>query len=404
MTSDLPDSIRAAFDALPAGPVGVAVSGGGDSVALLHMLAAWGGRPIFVVSVDHGLRDVGAELALVASHAGRLGLSHDVLCWRWDGAGNLQSAARDGRRSLIADWARARGIGTVALGHTMDDQAETVLLRLARGSGVDGLSAMSEHEDHDGLSWVRPLLSQPRDALRDWLRDQTLTWAEDPSNDDPRFDRVRARQISAALAPLGITKERLVQTADHMRAARRSLSHRAVDWIETHAAQIGGDLILPEHVLTLYDDTARRVLADALCWVGGTAYRPRWHAVQAAVQRVRMGDVTLNGVVLSLGGGALRLTREANACGAAVPVTDIWDGRWRVLPPDGVETHGVTIAALGDALSQIDGWRDHPLPRRSLMVTPGVWRDGALIAAPVADDGPWRAEIVTDFSSFMLSR
>ena len=128
--------------------LGVAVSGGGDSVALLCLMADWAAPRevrLAAATVDHGLRpEAAAEAAGVAALCGRLGLAHATLRWEgWDGRGNLMDAARRARRRLLADWAAEQGLAAVALAHTRDDQAETVLMRLARGAGVDGLSAMA---------------------------------------------------------------------------------------------------------------------------------------------------------------------------------------------------------------------------------------------------------------------
>ena len=167
----IPDTLAAAFDAAfdsafdsaGSGPLGVAVSGGGDSVALLLMLATVArGRPLAAVTVDHGLRpESGDEAAAVEALCAARGIPHATLRWNgWDGAGNLQDRARQARRTLIGAWARANGIGAVALGHTLDDQAETFLMRLARGSGVDGLSGMAPATRAEGVLWLRPLLGR----------------------------------------------------------------------------------------------------------------------------------------------------------------------------------------------------------------------------------------------------
>ncbi|MFO1142994.1 MAG: ATP-binding protein, partial [Amaricoccus sp.] len=136
MPAGAAEALAAAVAAAPPGDIGVAVSGGGDSVALLLLLweaAAAAGRGVAAITIDHGLRPEAAEEAgAVAALAGRLGVPHAVRRWDgWDGRGNLQDRARVARRGLIATWAGERGIGAVALGHTLDDQAETVLLRLA---------------------------------------------------------------------------------------------------------------------------------------------------------------------------------------------------------------------------------------------------------------------------------
>ena len=181
--------------------------------------------------MDHGLRPDSAGEAGGGGRALRRGrTSPTTLRWTgWDGRGNLQDRARQARRALIAGWARDRGIGAVALGHTLDDQAETFLLRLARGSGVDGLGAMRDRGAAEDVLWLRPMLTLRRAELRDWLVAEGVDWAEDPSNDDPAYDRVRARRALAPLATLGLGPERLAATAAAMDRARAALEAGTAD-------------------------------------------------------------------------------------------------------------------------------------------------------------------------------
>ena len=222
-----------------AGPIGLAVSGGGDSIAMMHLAArALPADQLRVVTVNHGLRaDAADEIAEVSRQAALLSVHHTVLNWTWDGTGNLQAAARAGRWASIADWTIGHQINTVFLGHTEDDQVETLLMRLARGSGIDGLTAMARADYRDGLRVVRPLLDISRGVLRDWLTAEKIKWCDDPSNDDPRFDRVRARQMFAKLEELGLTRKRLLQTIDHMQAAHKSLQIAAQDFARTTVRQ-----------------------------------------------------------------------------------------------------------------------------------------------------------------------
>ncbi|MBE0413503.1 tRNA lysidine(34) synthetase TilS [Yoonia sp.] len=393
------------------GPIGLAVSGGGDSVAMMHLAARSLGQARFrVVTVDHGLRAAAAkEAALVAGQAASLGMPHDILSWTWDRQGNLQAAARAGRWAAIRGWCAQHGIAMVMMGHTADDQLETLLLRLARGSGVDGLGAMGRADLRDGLRICRPLLDISRDDLRDWLRVEDIAWCDDPSNEDPRFDRVRVRQMFGQLQALGLTRKRLLQTVDHMQAARLSLQKAAQDFARIHVRQEAGDLIFRPPALNLArEDAPRRVCAAALSWVGAQAYRPRFDSLLAAARRVSSGhQVTLGGCILSPlpDGQGARLTREAAAtrpvtrssAGAVDETGVIWDRRWFL---DGPLTAGLTFRALGEGLVQCANWRAAGLPRTSLMASPSVWRDDTLIAAPVAGVGNgWSARIVADFHS-----
>jgi tRNA(Ile)-lysidine synthase len=382
----------------PAGALGLAVSGGGDSMALLHLAHDWASRAgvsLCVATVDHGLRaESAAEAAFVARTCAALGLAHETLLWRdHSKRGNLQDAAREARLGLLAGWAARNGMAAVALGHTRDDQAETLLLRLARGSGVDGLAAMAARDAHHGALWLRPLLDMPRAALRDELRGRGATWIDDPSNDNPAFDRVKARQALAHLAPLGLEVNGLAATAHRLRAARDTL-----DWAARQAARAcarldRGDVIFDADALSaLPRDLRDRLVAAALCRVASAPYRPRLLALHHALSQKQ---ATLHGCLISRARGQLRITREAAAVArlTARPETP-WDQRWHLIPPAGVAVReGAEIRALGEAgLALCPDWRSGGLPRASLLASPAIWDGARLIAAPLAGFGPdWQA-------------
>ncbi|MCV2880500.1 tRNA lysidine(34) synthetase TilS [Actibacterium sp. XHP0104] len=403
-----PAACFAAFfnDDMPA-RLGVAVSGGGDSVALLHLAHRWAaGRDVALetVTVNHGLRPEAAEeAAFVARLCADLGIPHQTLRWGgWDGQGNLMDRARDARQELIADWAAARGVGHVALGHTLDDQAETVLMRLARGSGVDGLSGMAARSVARGLVWLRPLLDVRREALRDVLRGAGQDWIEDPSNDDMRFQRVKARQALAQLADLGIDPAGLADTADRMTMAREVLEGAALSAARTMARVEAGDVVFDAAALAdLPDETRLRLMAGAVCWVGSSPYRPRLSALRDALSEALAGrSRTLQGALLFPHRGTLRVTRELNAVsGQRCAPADRWDGRWRVTGPD---LPGAELRALGEAgLAQCGPWRDTGLPRVTLLASVSIWQGEALIAAPLAGFGAkWRAELAQSGESW----
>ncbi|WP_439156496.1 tRNA lysidine(34) synthetase TilS [Yoonia sp.] len=392
------------------GLIGLCVSGGGDSIAMMHLaIRTIDPQRLRVVTVDHGLR-VGAadEIALVAGQAARLGLDHTVLNWTWDNQGNLQAAARAGRWKAIQRWGAQNSIDTVMLGHTEDDQLETLLLRLARGSGIDGLTAMARANQRDGMRVIRPLLDVSRADLRGWLRGQGIAWCDDPGNDDARFDRVRARQMFSSLEGLGLTRKRLLQTVDHMQAAHLSLQRAADEFARAHVRQDAGDLVFAPPALAVdREDAPRRVLAAGFSWVGGHVYRPRFDSLIDAARQARTGQqVTLAGCVLApqTDGGA-RLTREVAAtqvggrpvAGAADTTGVIWDRRWLL---QGAIAPGLIFRALGDGLSQCPDWRAAGFPRTSLRASPSVWQGDTLVAAPVAGlTNGWSARIVADFHS-----
>jgi tRNA(Ile)-lysidine synthase len=385
------------FRVKPAHHIGLAVSGGSDSMAMLGLIVPWAraeGVAVSVATVDHGLRpEAAAEAAFVAGACAAMGVPHRVLDWRgWDGRGNLPARARAARMDLLTAWAREVGADAVALGHTLDDQAETVLLRLARGSGVDGLSGMAADRTQGGLRWVRPLLGVRREALRDYLRAEGRVWVDDPSNEDTRYDRVKARRALHLLAPLGVDAEGLAETADRLRRARTALDAYARRAAADVARVEAGDVVFARQAFDgLPEETRLRLWSDAIRWVGGTVYRPRLAALQGALADMAAARRrTLQGTILTRGRDLWRVSREwAAVQDLRVPVGKVWDGRWMVEGPEG------EVRALGAAVAQVPGWRDAGLPRATLLASPAVWRGGALVAAPVAGFGrDWTARIV----------
>ena len=182
--------------------VGVAVSGGPDSLALLLLAAAARPGLVEVATVDHGLRaEAHEEARMVAQTCERLALSHSTLTARWSEVPQtaIQERARQQRYLLLGYWAEERGLDALATAHHADDQAETLLMRLARGSGVRGLAGMRPRSITPGshIKLIRPLLGWRRSELEAVCTTAGLRPVEDPSNEDDRFERVRVRQALA---------------------------------------------------------------------------------------------------------------------------------------------------------------------------------------------------------------
>jgi tRNA(Ile)-lysidine synthase len=288
-------------------PGAVAVSGGGDSLALMHLLARWAksqNAPApFVLIVDHGLRKTSARDAKrAAGWAKALGLPAHVLTWKGrKPKGDIEAAAREARYGLMGDWARTNGIGALYLGHTRDDQAETFLLRLARGSGLDGLSAMRALapyplEGFESLRLVRPLLNEARDCLRDYLKALKQDWLDDPMNADPRFARVRLRAIRPMLEEAGLSAQRIADAAAHLSRARAALDEMTAS-VVTRACRLEKDFALVDAAMLAAapHEIGLRALAGILMSVSGAQYRPRFTRLNFLFDRVRAGE---------LGGGA----------------------------------------------------------------------------------------------------
>lgn len=383
----------------------LAVSGGSDSMALLRIaqgLARREDRRVLALTVDHGLRpDSASEAAQVAAWCADLGVEHRTLHWHHDGSGNLSAAAREGRYRLMAEFCLERGYEKLYTGHTADDQAETVLLRLARGSGVDGLSGMAVETPLWGIAIVRPFVHEMRRTeLREILREVGQDWIDDPTNDDDSYERVKARHALAVLEPLGITAKRLTTTAYMQTLARDVLEQRADDLraAAVRAQPAGYLTVMRAPVEAAPEETALRVIAGLLRQVSGQFQRPRLTATRGA--RFMICDPnsearTLHGCLMRPAGEAVHILREPAACVAAMqPRAEavIWDGRFRVSwvpghgPADGVEVRALNEAGIGQIPKDYndfpEAWR--MAPRAALLTTPGLWRGDILLAAPLA--------------------
>lgn len=381
------------------GPLVIGFSGGSDSTALLLIASLWAaprGREVIAAVVDHGLRpESAAEAARARAFCAGWGIACEILRWEdWGGAGNLQDAARRARRRLIGRFARARGAGAVLLGHTLDDQAETFLMRLARGSGVDGLAAMRTSTAWDGLPVLRPLLGLRRAALRDWLAAGGIGWIEDPSNEDPRFTRVRIRAALDALVGLGLGPERLAETAAQMARARAALESATAELARTAVVPgAAGDAALDIAATTHAPrEIGLRLFAATLAWVGGQSYRPRLASLErtfdALARNAGPGAATLHGCLIRRAGGRILIRREPARVAPPVPLAaGRWDGRWRWA---GADSGGaLRIGALGVAgLARCGDWRARGVRREALLTTPALWRGEELVAAPLARDEP----------------
>lgn len=346
----------------PAPHVAVGCSGGGDSMALTLLLHQWCAAregKVTALIVDHRIRPESAEEASrVAAWLARRGIAHQVLT-RPDEPlrGNLQAAARDARYALMSRYCAKAGIPHLALAHNIEDQAETVLLRLTRGSGVDGLSAMPPVMERSELRLIRPLLDIPRARLRATLQAEEQAFIEDPSNEDEAFKRVRLRRLAPVLAAEGLTPPRLVATASRMGRVREALE-------ATAAAVLARCVrLFPEgygelDIGILRDvpqEIGLRCLARLLTCIGGRAYPPRLEPLLRLYEAVT-GDAapfsgrTLAGCRIVPRRGKILVLREVRAIREVLPASGelLWDGRFRIRL---ASSTGLQVRRLGRA-----GW------------------------------------------------
>jgi tRNA(Ile)-lysidine synthase len=356
---------RVCLDALgpfERGPLlAVGVSGGADSMALALLADRWasdrGGR-VVALTVDHRLRP---ESAAEARQVGRWlkprGIAHATLVW--DGphpARDLQAAARAARYRLMGDWCRAHGTLHFLTAHHLEDLAETFWLRLARGSGLDGLAGIAPVTERRHCRMLRPLLDVAPERLRARLLQEGQAWLEDPSNLNRAYARVRIRAARGLLAAEGLGAARLAETMRHLGRARGILEAATAEFlartVRLHPA--GFAWLDPAGLRAAGAEVGMRVLGAVVATIGGLEYPPRLERLERL-----FGDVvgaglsqgrTLGGCRLMARRGGILVCREFAGTADPIPVQPgtavAWDGRIRLDLPRKAPV-GLRFGALG---------------------------------------------------------
>jgi tRNA(Ile)-lysidine synthase len=414
------DGLFARFASL--GPCALAVSGGSDSTALMVLFADWlrrqrrkDVRRCTVLTVDHGLRSTSADEArAVAATAAELGFRHATLVWEGQKPrAGIQAAARAARYRLMGDYMREHGIALLLTAHTRDDQAETLLMRLARGSGLDGLAAMAPLTPlgeqgagaaQDGVAWIgRPSLDVPKPCLRATLEARKMLWMEDPSNIAPEFERARLRAARPQLDALGLTPDMLALSAARLARARRAVEAQVDEVCDPEAGAVrvdeacGAVLVDRAALRQIAEEVALRVLERAILAAGG-GERPSLGKLEAVVNGLweagtagqsRQSRWTLARALITAEPDAVRVEREPGR--EPLPETTLapgtaalWDGRFWVSVAKAYPGGPLTVRALGET-----ALRD--LRRRRLVAegasrggatVPALWRGDEIVAAP----------------------
>ncbi len=381
-------------------------------MALLRLCARYARRQpvsLFAFTVDHGLRaESSKEAAQVRDWCNRLGVAHTTL--HWEGrkpATGVQAAARSARYRLLVDAANAHDCGALLTAHTQDDQAETLFMRLARGAGVDGLSAMKREMmvaagPGAPLRLLRPLLDVSRSSLTDYLGGRDQDFIDDPSNDDPAFERIRIRALLAALGEQDIvTAPKLSETARKMQAAQTALRRN-----EDALLQDAGGLFYSWGGVSLTrwpqeapgaGGLARRLIHA----VSGAEYPPGEDDAAEAVANARLsGAATLSGAMVKQWKNRLWFLREPAALlgragvaadrPASLAAPRVWDRRFIVTP----NQPGLAAGPCGEAVHDVLGSRARLFrgPPEALAALPGLFVDDALtgvLSIPILAE--WRA-------------
>jgi tRNA(Ile)-lysidine synthase len=295
----------------------LAVSGGPDSTALLLMAARWSTRPhrpaIAVATVDHAMRNGSrAEAEAVGALARRLGLVHHLI--EWPGPkprSRIQERAREARYQMLGACAERIGADVLVTAHHADDQAETVIFRLLRGSGIAGLRGMDDAAAHRRLTLARPLLGLRKAELIAFCEACGEPFARDPSNEDPRFARTHLRRLASLLAAEGLGVDeigRLSRRAARMEdavAAQAKAAAERLGWASA-APTRDGNALLDEP-----PEIVQRLLAAEIARVGGKPPRQiRLEAVEVLTQGLRQARAQNKALRANVGGASVRLSAK----------------------------------------------------------------------------------------------
>ena len=407
-----------AFEALmaPLGPfepaprIAVAVSGGSDSLALCLLADRWArarGGAVFGLTVDHRLRtESGAEAAQVGRWLTARAVDHRTLRWRSARrSGGIQEAARAARLALLTGWCRRARILHLLLGHQREDQAETALQRLVRGSGIDGLAAMAPlrlamEPGGNGVRLLRPLLAVPRDALVATLALWGQPWIDDRSNRDTRHARPRLAAALARLGPEGLSAARLTRAAARAAGDRAALERLCADLLVAcaHPSPAGFVTLDAGALRRAPPALALRALGCVVTTVSGAPYPPRQERLERLARRLLdegAAAATLGGCRLVPGNRRILVCREPAAAAEARALAPgervLWDRRFVVslAHPAGpgpflVRRLGADGLAQARALSSAAGasLRTDPIPAPARPALPALFSLDGLLAVP----------------------
>jgi tRNA(Ile)-lysidine synthase len=381
--------------------VAIAVSGGADSMALVLLAKQWADAnksQIVALTVDHCLRpESAAEAVLVHKWLKGRKIEHHILQWQdHKKTSNIQSEARQARYKLMTDFCKKNNITILLVAHNKEDQAETVLLRIMRGSGVDGLAGMAAETEISDIKVLRPLLATPKKYLREFLNEQGQEWVEDPSNQNPKYERVKIRQFIESSADSSLLIDRLFDTAKNMQRSRSYIETMvAKDFAETAEIKPEGYAIISrKKFLNLHSEAAYRILAKLIKNIGGDYYKPRFEKLEKLYAQIlsnpSLSGVTLGGCNIYSYKNNLNIIREISAVEANINIEQfceiIWDNRFKCQLAD-TQFSDLKIGALGqNGLKQVlEKTPDLPLgvlPKKIIYTLPALRNLEKILAVP----------------------
>jgi tRNA(Ile)-lysidine synthase len=385
--------------------VAVAVSGGVDSIVLLHLITNWAKKqqhPLpTALTVNHGLRSESQQEAeFVVSYAKELGAKESfILNWKKQNIKcNVQSQARKARYKLLTAWCKNNNVKHLLVAHHKDDQAETFLLRLERGSGIDGLSSMDYKSFLNGVCILRPLLDFSRSNIEKYANFHQLKWVEDRSNTDLKYRRTLYRNLLKASDNQEILTERICLTALHTKRAAKALMHytRLAFHGHVNVHDLGYIEIKLSEFYQLPEEIALRLLLYSIMAIGSKHYKPRYDSLIAIFNKIlqKNNDVncTLSECKIRKYGESILIIREASKIQkitVSLPLNGPieWDNRFSCTILGNQEC-SVTIAPLRKTQKIPQFLKDYNCCPEVFYSLPVVQKDEKVLAYPhVNHDG-----------------
>jgi tRNA(Ile)-lysidine synthase len=399
--------------------IAVAVSGGSDSMALALCAQRWldenfEGGSVLALIVDHGLRkESAAEATQTERSLAKFGIDAEILNWQHEPVtARLHQAARQARYELMINACKRHGISDLFFAHHREDQAETILMRFAKGSGVAGLAGMPAQSTIDGVRILRPFLGTAKERLAATCNAAGLPFVIDSSNASSKYARGRLRRVLPLLAAEGFTIERLVDLGMRATEAQDVLDHAAYALVRVASSRdAGGAIKLDlEQLRSAPRGTAMQALTICIEAIHHEDYPPERASLlrvfDAVCEDGAMAACTLNGALIAKNHQYVSFMREAAAIKGDVSIEPgtsfLWDQRWRVTLPAHAQS-GLVIRPLGNPPGEVvdrlaPGLRDQIPQGRVRASYPALWFKEALALIPALPATQRQVESVAELA------
>ena len=337
--------------------IAVATSGGADSMCLLYLTQLWcndHNLELTALIVDHKLRtESTAEAQEVANIIQDRSIKAKVLTWEGKKPeANIHHHARKARYKLLTDYCKREGIEKLLVAHNLQDQAETVLLRIYRGSGIDGIAGINRYIKFNGIEVIRPLLEVNRQQIEDTLKIAEWPWIEDPSNQNLKFDRVKVRQFIEKLPDKGTWLNRINLLASNARRAKDYLHQVTAEKLESCVEfnEFGYASLNLNEFLKLHEEIGLRVLVVIFKALSGKEFKPRLNNLEHLYYKIQskgLFTVTLGNLKIKSKKSLIIFYRELYALEEKVAlkagITCVWDHRFQIK----LQNSGFFVGGLG---------------------------------------------------------